>query len=94
MKKQKMISYFTGAFLAFIGLGGVVCGLMLMLQPNGELIKLSLDLITNSPFDTYFFPGLALFTINGVASLIGAWLVIKTHCFAGWMTMGLGVAMI
>lgn len=94
MKRTKFVSFSTGLLLAFIGIGGVVCGLLLMIQPDGELIKLSPDLIEDSPFETYFFPGLALFTINGVASLIGAFLAFKVHRLAGVLTMGLGIAMV
>lgn len=94
MKKSKVVYFFTGTLLVFIGVGGVVCGLMLMLKPNGEYLQLSENLINHSPFETYFIPGLALFSVNGVLSLVGALLSFKNHRFSGLMTMGLGVAMI
>lgn len=94
MKKSKVVSYCTGALLTFIGVGGVVCGLMMMLKSNGEYLQLSQNLIYDSPFETYFIPGLALFSVNGVISLIGALLSFKNHHYSGLMTMGLGVAMI
>lgn len=94
MNKEKMLSYGTGALLAIIGLGAVGCGMMLMLQPDGESIGLSLDLLENTPFENFLIPGIVLFAINGVASLVGAFLSFKNHRYAGFATMILGVAMI
>ncbi len=94
MNKVKILSNVTGGLLAFIGVGAVVCGLMLILDPDGGSIGLPLELLEHSPFEDFLIPGIALFSINGIASIIGALLVFKKHRYAGLASMFLGVAMI
>ncbi|MGJ7922282.1 hypothetical protein [Neobacillus sp. LXY-4] len=94
MKKLKALSYGTGVLLSIIGLGGVTCGLMLMVQPDGASIGLPLDLLKGSPFEDFFIPGIALFTVNGVTSFVGALLSFQLHRFSGIVTTVLGIAMI
>ena len=94
MNKERTLLYFTGVLLTVIGVGGVVCGWMLMREPSGESIGLSLELIQDSPFKDYFIPGLVLFAINGLGSLLGAWLLVNKNRFAGAVTMLLGLEMI
>jgi len=55
--------------LAILGFGAVLCGLMLMIAPDGSLIQLSPTLMQGSPFANYFFPGLVLFLFVGVFPL-------------------------
>lgn len=94
MNKVKILSIITGGLLAFIGVGALVCGLMLILEPDGGSIGLPLELLEHSPFEDFFIPGIALFAINGIGSIIGALLVFKKHRYAGLASMFLGVAMI
>lgn len=56
--------------LLFNGIGAVYGGLLLIVDPSGTSIGLPLDLLGNSPFPNYFIPGLVLFIVNGLCSLI------------------------
>ncbi|WP_066321712.1 hypothetical protein [Bacillus sp. FJAT-29814] len=94
MKKLTVLSYVTGALLMFIGLGAAAAGYGLMTDPSGAGVGLPLDLLRNSPFTDFLIPGIALFLINGVASLIGALLAFKKNPFTGIITLTLGIAMV
>lgn len=61
MKKLLLI---LAAFVAFTA---IPCGIMMMIQPDGSLLQLELQLIRQSVFHNYFVPGIALtFFVGGV----------------------------
>lgn len=94
MDKAKVLSYSTGTLLTLVGLGAVATGLGLMLEPTGEGLGFSLSLLKDSPFDDYLIPGILLFSIHGIASLIGALLAFRNNRFTGIATMLLGISMV
>jgi hypothetical protein len=94
MKKEKILLFFTGVLLLFIGVGAVIAGWMLIRNPSGDSIGLSLKLLKDSPFKDYFIPGLVLFAVNGIGSLICSLLISTNQRYFGITTMILGVAMI
>jgi hypothetical protein len=94
MNKTKFLSDCTGGLLAFVGIGAVACGFMLIIEPDGSSIGLPLNLLENSPFENFLIPGIALFTVNGLASLLGALLAFQKNRYAGYASILLGVAMI
>jgi hypothetical protein len=94
MKKLTVLSYLTGALLIVVGLGAVVVGYGLMTDPSGTGIGLPLDLLRRSPFNDYFIPGIALFSVNGATSLVGAFLAFRKNQFTGFVTLTLGIAMV
>ena len=59
------ISGFLGIFLAFY-------------TPIHEKIHLSLDILKDSPFQSFFFPGVYLFLVIGVGNLFCVYLLKKT----------------
>lgn len=78
---------------AFIGLGAVIGGALLIISPSGRLLNLPLELLEPSPFADYFVPGLVLFTLIGLDSLVGgvaSWL--RWH-YAGELALVLGATL-
>ena len=49
-----------------LGIGAFGGGLALVLGPHGEILPLPISLLKGSPFDSYFGPGLILFTVQDV----------------------------
>jgi uncharacterized membrane protein len=43
-----------------------------MIAPRGEIMSLPVSALAGSPFDTYFVPGLILFTVLGLGPLVPA----------------------
>lgn len=83
-----------------LSLGALGGGAALMLGPRGEILPLPLSALRGSPFDTYFVPGLILFSILGLGPLAAARLAWLRHplaplwrrawsgspCWSGWQS--------
>lgn len=61
--------YLLLVLLLFLGMGGLVGGGMLILQPDGSLLGMSLSWLAGSPFSTYLIPGFLLLFFNGLLPL-------------------------
>lgn len=70
--------------LAFLGVGAMFGGGVLMISPSGKLFGMPLSMLANSPFNNFFIPGITLFTILGVCPLVVAVALIRRpdHRFA------------
>lgn len=56
--------------LAFLGLGAVFGGGVLIISPSGELIGMPLSMLGVSPFHTFLIPGILLFLVIGMLPLL------------------------
>ena len=61
-----------GAIQAFIGLGALGGGFMLVRDPSGSALGVPLSFLEGSPFPDFLVPGIFLLLVNGVGSLTGA----------------------
>jgi deazaflavin-dependent oxidoreductase (nitroreductase family) len=77
-----------------LSLGALGGGAALMLGPRGEILPLPLSALKGSPFDTYFVPGLILFSVLGLGPLLAARLVWLRHRLAPLATCVVGVALL
>jgi hypothetical protein len=72
------------AALVFLGLSGIVGGVGLIAQANGEPFTLPQSLLQYSPFHSYLIPGIILLAANGLLSLWVLWLTVIKHRGCGW----------
>ncbi len=79
---------------SLLGIGALGGGLALMLGPHGEILPLPMSLLDGSPFATYFAPGLVLFSVLGCGPLIVAVLAWRSHRWAPYLTLLVGVALL
>lgn len=77
-----------------LGLGALGGGLALMLGPRGEILPVPVALLRGSPFDSYFGPGLILFTVLGVGPVAVAALAWRRQRFVPLLTLGVGSALL
>ena len=77
----------------FVGLNGVIGGIMLCLDPSGAAMGFSVDLLDGTPFSDFLIPGLTLLLVIGAGSLAGAWLSWRRHRLTGEAAITLGLAM-
>lgn len=83
-----------GVLQAFIGVGAVAGGLVLVLDPSGATLGLPLDLLEETPFASYLVPGIVLVVVNGLGSLAGAAMSFTRLRYAGETAMALGAFLI
>lgn len=83
-----------GGLQAFIGVGAVVCGLLLIIEPNGDKLGMPLELLSGSPFENYLIPGLLLFSVNGMGNVFAAILSFGKNKYSGYTGMLFGLALI
>ncbi len=63
--------------LAFLGLGAMFGGGVLMISPSGKLFGMPLWLLDNSPFNSFLIPGIVLFALLGVLPILTLAALIK-----------------
>jgi hypothetical protein len=90
----RWIPWSLGALQIIIAVGAIAAGFGLITDPSGANLGFSVDLLADSPFDDYLIPGLALFVINGLGSLIGAFFTFRQRVPAGAIAMSLGAFLV
>jgi len=88
-KHFKLLGYLQ----IFIGMGAVAGGLPLLLDPSGTSQGLTLETLANTPFQNFLIPGILLFLVNGVGSLISSYFSFKFKPEAGILGIIFGIAL-
>ena len=83
-----------GSLQAFIGLGALVGGFMLVKDPSGSALGVPLSFLEGSPFPDFLIPGIFLLAVNGVGSLIGAGLSFTRRRYAQEIAIVLGAILV
>ena len=83
-----------GTLLSIVGLGAISAGFAMILHPHGSSLKISTDILQNSPFPNYLIPGLFLFCINGIFNLLAAVLTFLKNRLSGALGILLGGTLI
>lgn len=94
MKSTNILPFGTAALLLFVGIAAVAGGLGVILDPSGESLGVSVDLLIGSPFKNFLIPGIVLFTVVGLTSLLVSFLTFKQHLLSGGATIVQGFIMI
>lgn len=56
-----------------LGLGAAICGVLLILAPDGHLMRMPLTMLGKTPFSSFLIPGLLLFVFVGIYPLAVAY---------------------
>nr|WP_295974438.1 hypothetical protein [uncultured Bacillus sp.] len=70
--KKPFSCYVLISLQLFLGIGGLFGGGALILSPDGALLRMPLEILEPSPFQTYLIPGIILFAVIGVLPLFTA----------------------
>ncbi|MDT0124299.1 hypothetical protein Q9R46_16695 [Paenibacillus sp. RRE4] len=70
MTKPANKSYLLATMHGLLGVGAIVGGLMLMIDPSGSLLNMPVSLLENSPFSHFFIPGMILLLVLGVVPIV------------------------
>jgi len=72
--------------LFFNGISALFGGWALFSDPSGQTVQMPLSFLENSPFKDFLIPGIILFTLIGVFSIIIAILAIRRVKYYGHLT--------
>jgi hypothetical protein len=75
-------------------IGAIPVGLMFLADPTGQLVQVPQGWIEATVFGSYVIPGLYLLLVNGLGMLALAFLSIRRHRVAPWLTGTLGVGLV
>lgn len=70
-----MMRWVLFTLLLLNGISAVVAGAMLVYTPDGSSMEMPLSWLDHSPFHSYRIPGLLLFSVIGIGSLVAAVMV-------------------
>jgi hypothetical protein len=90
---KKIVPVLEGIVQAFVALGALPCGVLLMLYPNGTVLKMPLSMLEDSPFTNFFWPGLILFAVIGIGHTAAAVMSFRRHRFSGLAGAVIGIGL-
>ena len=73
--KQCVMKIILLILLSAVGITSVICGIIMITNPDGSILKLSRDLLKPTPFEEFFIPGLVLLLV-GLTNTVAAILVV------------------
>lgn len=76
------------------GLSGISGGIALVADPSGAVLGLPVTLLADSLFRDYLFPGLILFGVLGILSLIVAWALWRRLPWSFYGSAFVGIALV
>ena len=82
------------AGLVVLSVGALGGGLQFVIDPTGESIGMSTELLAGSPFADYLIPGVILFTVLGVYPLVVCYGLYTRRQWAWLAALSVGVALI
>lgn len=65
--------------LLFVGITAAVSGVLLIVAPKGGIISLPLDILSDSPFNSFIIPGIILAVLVGGMNLLAVLFNFKKH---------------
>lgn len=79
--------------ITLMAVSAFVSGLLLIRNPMGESMGLSLSLLEGSPFPDYFFPGILLILLIGTPHLLSLIYLARNHRHQFLMVMASGLVL-
>jgi len=67
---KRIVSIAASLLLLFNGTGALYGGWLLIADPSGARLKMSSSILAHTPFPDFLLPGVVLFVINGISSLV------------------------
>ncbi|MCW3791568.1 hypothetical protein OM416_08255 [Paenibacillus sp. LS1] len=84
MKQRMGRSWLLILMNGILGVGAIVGGVTLIMDPSGSMVNLPESLLERSPFSSFLFPGIILLLVLGVMpTMIAISLFRYVHCGLG-----------
>jgi len=78
----------------FLGVSALFGGGSLLLDPTGSTLNMSLELLSGTPFDDFFLPGLILFSVFGIGSFAVLFGILRNRRWSWFASVCLGAALV
>lgn len=91
---KKFLKAILTLLLLVNGITALIGGCSLILHPDGSSLGLSVSFLANSPFSDYSVPGLVLFSLIGILSLVTAVSIHILHRTYAWLLLSEGMILI
>lgn len=88
---KRTIPIILGAIQLFTAVGGLPAGLAMVMDPSGQAIGFSTEILTDTPFNDFLIPGIFLLVINGLFNLAAAINSFLWKKYCGQIGLALGV---
>jgi hypothetical protein len=73
MKRRPISVYILSILMLFQALGGIAGGLLLIIRPDGSIMRMPVSCLTGSPFHNFLIPGICLFIFLGLMPALTSW---------------------
>jgi hypothetical protein len=93
-RNTKLLFLILGSIQAFVALGALPVGALFIIKPDGSAVGMSVSTLSNSPFNDFLIPGIALFFFNGIFHFTNAILSFLKHTKAPFIGTVLGAGLI
>lgn len=88
---MKILHILAILLLLFNGIGAIFGGWSLINDPTGVDIQLPIAYLDHSPFSDFLIPGIILFSVNGIFSLVAmVWTIFRWRNYY-WLIMIQGI---
>ncbi|MEO8512522.1 MAG: hypothetical protein ABI543_03075 [Ignavibacteria bacterium] len=90
------VNFFRIIVIVLLYINGITAiggGLILIIEPKGSILQLSVNLLNGSPFQNYLIPGIILFFFNGMLSLLTLFYTVKKKTFYPYMIIMQGMVL-
>lgn len=74
---KKNLRIVAVALLFFLGISALFGSYQLIIDPSGKSLQMPLGLLSPTPFENYFIPGILLFLTNGIPAILIGFISIK-----------------
>lgn len=91
---MKQLLIILGIIQCFVALGAIPAGLSMIFHPDGSGLKMSMEILRGSPFNSFFIPGLFLFFIHGLFNIVGAFFSFRRQKLADKLGLLLGTLLL
>lgn len=90
---NKPVFIAQGVLQILVGMSAAISGVLMVLFPSGDLFQMPLEMLKNTPFQSFLIPGFILFLVNGVGQLWASVLTFQKHRLAGLFGAVFGIGM-
>ena len=85
--------FFQGVIQLFVAVGAIICGSILIVDPSGVTMKMSVKMLAGTPFADFLAPGIILLLINGFGQLAAGVLTFRRSRVSGLFGACFGIAL-